>query len=35
MLKSFLYLQKNSEQDNGHSLDLDQRRDVWLFYQWR
>ena len=26
MLNSFLYLQKDSEQDNGHSLDLDQRK---------
>ena len=26
MLNSFLYLQKDSEQDNGHSSDLDQRK---------
>ena len=26
MLNSFLYLQKNSEQDNGHSSYLDQRK---------
>ena len=26
MLNSFLYLRKDSEQDNGHSSDLDQRR---------
>ena len=26
MLNSFLYLQRDSEQDNGHSSDLDQRK---------
>ena len=26
MLNSFLYLQKDSEQDNGHSSDLDRRK---------
>ena len=26
MINSFLYMQKDSEQDNGHSLDLDQRK---------
>ena len=30
MLNSFLYLQKDSEQDNGHSLDLDQNRNGTL-----
>ena len=30
MLNSFLYLRKDSEQDNGHSSDLDQRKSGFL-----
>ena len=30
MLNSFLYLQKDSEQDNGHFSDLDQRKSGFL-----
>ena len=30
MLNAFLYLRKDSEQDNGHSSDLDQRKSGFL-----